>query len=236
MEDSEITEVNNYRSLLRLNSQIFGLSLGLLSAICIFAITNWMVFKKDPEMSAFLQLLDQFLPGYNVSLPGSIVGALYGFAIGTFMGSSIVRTYKLLLKSSIVQPNNIVVRLLFGKKVRSTGKKDFSINVYRANERLFGLNFGLAVGLTIFIATNWIVIKGGHVTSSGEHFVGPHLQLLNQFFIGYRVSFWGSIIGFAYGFAVGAFSGTMVGWIYNRMAGFRRWLKNRIVDFRKQKL
>ncbi len=225
MEDSEITGIKNYRSLIRLNSQIFGLSLGLLSAIFIFAITNWMVIKKEPEMNAFLQLLDQFLPGYKVSFLGSIVGAFYGFAIGTFVGSSIERSYNLLVKSNIVQPDNIVVRLLFGKNVRPTDKKDFGINVYRANERVFGLNFGLAIGLTIFFVTNWIVIKGGHVTPNGEYVVGPHLELLSQFFIGYRVSFLGSIIGFAYGFAIGTFSGTMIGWIYNR-----------IIDFRKQRI
>jgi len=34
------------------------------------------------------------------------------------------------------------------------------------------------------------------MTERGEYIVGPHLQLLSQFFIGYKVSFWGSIIGF----------------------------------------
>ncbi len=100
--------------------------------------------------------------------------------------------------------------------------------ILRLNAKMLGLVLGILLGLIIFITTNWIVIKGGHISSSGEYVVGPHLQLLNQFFIGYRVSFWGSVIGFAYGFAVGAFSGTMVGWIYNRMAGLRRWLKNSI--------
>ena len=45
----------------------------------------------------------------------------------------------------------------------------------------------LALGL--FIATNWLVIKGGER-------VGPHLQLLSQYFIGYRVTFLGSFIDF----------------------------------------
>lgn len=222
MEDSEITGIKNYRNLIRLNSRIFGLSLGLLSTIFIFATTNWMVIKKEPEMNAFLQLLNQFLPGYNVSFPGSIIGALYGFAIGTLAGSSIVRTYNLLIKFRIVHPNNIVVRLLFGEIIRSTAKKDFSINVYRANERVFGLNCGLAIGLTIFIATNWIIIKGGHATSSGVNVIGPHSQLLSQFFIGYRVSFLGSIIGLVYGFISGALSGAMIGWIYNKIVDFRK--------------
>ena len=93
--------------------------------------------------------------------------------------------------------------------------------ILRLNARMLGLVLGIMLGLFIFLATNWIVIKGGHTTSSGEYIVGPHIQLLSQFFIGYRVSFLGSIIGFAYGFAVGTLSGSLIGWIYNLIVGFR---------------
>jgi hypothetical protein len=51
--------------------------------------------------------------------------------------------------------------------------------------------------------------------------VGPHLQLLNQYFFGYRVSFVGSLIGFAYGFALGTFAGALLAWIYNKVVAFR---------------
>ncbi len=90
------------------------------------------------------------------------------------------------------------------------------------NTRILGLVLGLLLGLAIFIMTNWLVIRGGHINQHGEYVVGPHLQLLSQFFIGYRVSFLGSIIGFAYGFAVGTLSGTLIGWIYNRIVNFRK--------------
>ena len=89
------------------------------------------------------------------------------------------------------------------------------------NVKVLGLVLGILMGLAIFVATNWLVIKGGHITPDGEYVVGPHLQLLSQFFIGYRVSFLGSIIGFAYGFAVGTLSGALIGWIYNRIVDFR---------------
>lgn len=82
------------------------------------------------------------------------------------------------------------------------------------NAKALGLVLGLLFGSAIFIATNWLVIKGGRT-------VGPHLSLLSQYFIGYRVSFLGSIIGFGYGFAVGTLSGALIGWIYNKIAAFR---------------
>ncbi len=82
------------------------------------------------------------------------------------------------------------------------------------NAKSLGLVLGLVSGLAIFIATNWLVIKGGEP-------VGPHLQLLSQYFIGYRVSFLGSFIGFAYGFTIGTLSGSLMAWIYHKVAALR---------------
>jgi hypothetical protein len=79
---------------------------------------------------------------------------------------------------------------------------------------ILGLSFGLLLGIVIFIGTNWLVLKGGNP-------VGPHLQLLSQYFLGYRVSFVGSLIGFLYGFALGTLAGAMVGWIYNKIVFLR---------------
>ena len=93
--------------------------------------------------------------------------------------------------------------------------------VIRFNVKFIGLSLGLIMGLAVFIATNWLLIKGGHVTPDGKYVVGPHLQLLSQFFIGYRVSFLGSIIGFFYGFAVGTLCGAVFGLIYNKIVDFR---------------
>ena len=93
--------------------------------------------------------------------------------------------------------------------------------VVKFNARFLGLAFGLVMGLAVFLATNWLIIKGGTTTLNGKYVVGPHLQLLNQFFIGYRVSFLGSIIGFFYGFAVGTLCGAVFGWIYNKIVEFR---------------
>lgn len=88
------------------------------------------------------------------------------------------------------------------------------IRVVRLNAIVQGLVSGLLVGLVVFVATNWLVLKGGPV-------IGPHLALLGQFFIGYRVTFVGSLIGFAYGFAVGFAAGYFVAIVYNRIVDLR---------------
>ena len=85
--------------------------------------------------------------------------------------------------------------------------------VLRLNAKILGLVLGILMGLVIFIGTNWLLIKGGQMTPGGKYVVGPHLQLLGQFFIGYQVSFLGSIIGFFYGFALGTVCGSAIGWI-----------------------
>jgi tetrahydromethanopterin S-methyltransferase subunit G len=86
--------------------------------------------------------------------------------------------------------------------------------VLRLNGTVLGLVFGIILGLLIFVATNWLVIKGGPV-------VGPHLSLLSQFFIGYSVTFLGSLIGMAYGLVTGFLIGFFIGWLYNRVVAFR---------------
>jgi len=63
-----------------------------------------------------------------------------------------------------------------------------------------GLSVGMAAGLLLFLATLWLVLKGGVV-------VGPRLRLLNQYFPWYSVTASGSVLGFAYGFAVGFVGG-----------------------------
>jgi hypothetical protein len=88
------------------------------------------------------------------------------------------------------------------------------VRVVRLNATVAGLVTGFLAGLALFIATNWLVLKGGPV-------VGPHLALLGQYFIGYRVTFVGSLIGFVWAFAVGFVVGAAVVAIYNRLADLR---------------
>jgi hypothetical protein len=85
----------------------------------------------------------------------------------------------------------------------------------RLNAMLQGIATGLVAGLALFVATNWLVLKGGPV-------IGPNLALLGQFFIGYRVSFVGSLIGFAYAFATGFAAGFLVARLYNLFVDLRQ--------------
>ena len=80
--------------------------------------------------------------------------------------------------------------------------------VLRVSGKILGLVLGILFSVVIFVGTNWLVIKGGSV-------VGPHLSLLSQYFIGYSVTFVGSLVGVVYAFLFGYLSGVIIGRIYN---------------------
>jgi hypothetical protein len=88
------------------------------------------------------------------------------------------------------------------------------IRLVRLTAKFSGVVIGLFAAAAIFAATNWLVLKGGRN-------VGAHLSLLGQFFIGYRVTFVGSLIGAAYGFVLGFVCGYVGALIYNWMTSFR---------------
>lgn len=87
--------------------------------------------------------------------------------------------------------------------------------VLRMHAVITGFVTGIASGLLVFLATNWLVIKGGPV-------VGPHLSLLGQYFVGYRVTFLGSIVGFAYAFVCGFIIAYLVARLYNWIVDVRQ--------------
>jgi hypothetical protein len=84
------------------------------------------------------------------------------------------------------------------------------VRLLRLDAKLQGIVTGIVLGLGLFVATNWLILKGGEV-------VGPHLALLNQFFIGYEVSFVGSLIGLGYGFVTGFVVGYGTTAMYNQL-------------------
>ena len=80
--------------------------------------------------------------------------------------------------------------------------------VVRLNGHILGFVLATISAMMIFLATNWLVLKGGEE-------VGPHMGLLDQFLIGYSVTFVGSLIGAGYAFLIGYVSGLFIAWIYN---------------------
>ncbi len=78
----------------------------------------------------------------------------------------------------------------------------------RLDSVALGISIGTLLGLVIFLATNFLIFKGGEQ-------IGPRLALLNQYFIGYEVTVFGSFIGLIYGFLTGFIFGWLSATIRN---------------------
>ena len=62
---------------------------GVLVAIGLFLATGTLLLQAVPEnypVGPHLSALADYLPGYSVSWPGAVVGALYGFLAGAVIG------------------------------------------------------------------------------------------------------------------------------------------------------
>jgi hypothetical protein len=73
----------------------------------------------------------------------------------------------------------------------------------RMDKLAFAIALGSVTGLLFFLATIWLIIKGGSN-------VGAHLKLLGQYFYGYTVTVKGAFIAFAYS----GFWGFLFGWLF----------------------
>ena len=81
----EVLEVALTRVFLKLDRVALGLSLGMATGLVLFLATLILVLKGGEVIGPRLQLLNQYFPGYSVTVPGAAVGLTYGFATG-FVG------------------------------------------------------------------------------------------------------------------------------------------------------
>ncbi len=71
----------------KLDTLSFGLALGLAGAILLALATLIPVLRGSPPQEyVLLALLNQYLPNYQVSLPGVVLALFYGFLIGFAAG------------------------------------------------------------------------------------------------------------------------------------------------------
>ena len=75
------------------SEQGWGLALGFLAALGLFAATVTLVVRGGPDMGRHLGLLAVYMPGYSVSWLGAFVGAAYMFFIGYGAGRTIATIY-----------------------------------------------------------------------------------------------------------------------------------------------
>ena len=95
-----------------------------------------------------------------------------------------------------------------------TAIKELGRAVVRIQSGVLTVVCALLGGFGLFAMTAWLLIKDGPN-------VGQHLQLLGHYFIGYSVTWPGSVIGLFYGALVGGIFGWAIGKIYNTVVSLR---------------
>lgn len=75
--------------------------------------------------------------------------------------------------------------------------------------RAMGLSLGLIWGLAVLLGTWWFLIQGQP---------GEYVTKLRTVYIGYDVSWGGSLIGFLWGFVDGFIVGVLLAWFYNKFS------------------
>jgi len=91
--------------------------------------------------------------------------------------------------------------------------------VARLKATVWALIMGLIMGVGLFAMTAILLIEAG---GNADATTGFHLNLLGNYFPGFRVTWGGALIGFGYGFLVGALMGGSIGFVYNLIISVRR--------------
>jgi protoporphyrinogen oxidase len=104
-------------------------------------------------------------------------------------------------------------------------KEAFAQAFAKLDRVALGFSTGAVAGLLLFAATLFLVLKGGET-------IGPNLGLLEQFFPWYSVTFFGSLLGLAYGFA----AGFVAGWGFAVLRNLAVFLYNALIRRRAERL
>lgn len=70
----------------RMNALVNGVVCGIICGVVLFAMTAMLLLKGGEVVGPHLALLGQYLPGYTVTWPGSLIGLFYGLLLGFVVG------------------------------------------------------------------------------------------------------------------------------------------------------
>lgn len=175
--------------LIRISGRAWGVAVGLVSGLAILIATNLLILKGGDAVGTHLGRLSVVLPGYDVSVLGSVIGFVYFFVAGYGLGR-------------VLSPRRSVPRSEFERRT--------SARHPQLSSHAWGSAFACLLGLTLFAVTNALLLLGGDE-------VGPLLSRLNTYLPGYSVTFVGSLVGLLWLAVIGYALGRTIAALYNRM-------------------
>ncbi len=63
-------------SVLRLHGVSLGAAIGVMAGLSLFFSTSWLVVRGTADESVHAALFSNYIPGYSVSIPGALLGAV----------------------------------------------------------------------------------------------------------------------------------------------------------------
>ena len=85
----------------RLRASVMSIVFGLLAGTALFVATLWLVLRGpapgSTEVGPTLGLLNNYFPGYEVSVLGSLIGFFYGALSGALVGWVIAFVYNVVV-------------------------------------------------------------------------------------------------------------------------------------------
>lgn len=90
------------RAIARLRAGVIAMVFGLLGGMGLFVATIWLVIRGPApgatEVGLTLGLLNNYFPGYEVTVMGSLVGFVYGALTGAILGWAVALIYNLVAR------------------------------------------------------------------------------------------------------------------------------------------
>jgi len=102
---SEVIDEAFSRAFMKIDPIAFGISIGVVSGLLIFLVTFFVGIRQIEDLIYFLYLLNQYFPGYDVTVGGSLIGLIYGFFAGFLFGWGVIslRNFMIRLYISIIR-------------------------------------------------------------------------------------------------------------------------------------
>jgi hypothetical protein len=187
---------------IRFNLIVIAVTMGAVAGALLWLATAILLLRGGEHVGVHLGLLGVFLPGYSVTWPGAWVGLFWGFVAGAASGAILYSTYAKGLRSGLNQ--------IFEPERRIGIRPP----VMRISGPGLGLGLGALAAIQLFLATNWLVVRGTAPYSENA-------ALLGQYLYGYTVSFVGSLIGCVQVFAMAFLASVFIAVVYNAIAARR---------------
>ena len=201
MPSSDTTRVLFHR-FVRLNVLLFSSILGLVSGALVVLCT--LLVLAQGKHDSHLALLAVFLPGYTVSPGGALVGFFWAALVGGLCGALIYIVY---IRSTYTSPD--------GGTLINPRDGAWEAPMLVLDGHFLGVGLGLTVGVLLFAATAWLVMRGTAPRSI-------HAGLLAYYLPGYRVNMGGASLGAVEIFAVAYCLSRIFSGVYNHTLALRR--------------